>query len=292
MSDITQPLPLRVLIDDAVKQVRQHFRSLYLPVAVPLALLSGMIPLIQGVWIKPVSSPAGPFAFPGMAVTLLAGLLFMLAYGIGYAVLQFGAMDALLGVPVSMARAWRRVFSPRVLGTALMTTALVLLGFVCCVLPGIYLGVLFCLVVPVMAAEQRFGTAALARSRELTSHNPRRDIGSDPRLKAFVILLVGWILEYAVGMVVALPLIVVQQVVLFRGIASGTRIDPAAIMRRMFWFQIPTNVLGTFGRVAVALYVSFALNRLFLDLRARREGADLEAAIEGLAIQTGEGASR
>ncbi len=60
----------------------------------------------------------------------------------------------------------------------------------------------------------------------------------------------------------------------------------------MIWLQVPSNALGMAARVTVSLYLSFALGMLFLDLRRRREGADLEAAIAELASAPPAGGGR
>ncbi len=220
MNTLGQPIPLRLLIDEAIKHARRHFRSLYLPVAVPMALLAAAMPLVQTPWLRDMNTAQSQGGSPTLAISSFAGimvvsLVFLLAYSLGNTALLIASMDALTGVPVSMARAWRTTFTPRVLGTVLLVLLLVAAGFVCCVLPGIYVGVVLCLVVPVMAVESRFGTGALSRSHQLITYNPQRDVGADPRLKAFLVLFVGWLLEYVVGLVVGLPVIIVQQYLTF-----------------------------------------------------------------------------
>ena len=36
-----EPIPFRVLLDEAMKLTRRHFARMYLPVAIPIALLAG-----------------------------------------------------------------------------------------------------------------------------------------------------------------------------------------------------------------------------------------------------------
>jgi hypothetical protein len=69
---------------------------------------------------------------------------------------------------------------------------------------------------------------------------------------------------------------------MFRSIAAGEQQDPAALATRLLWLQVPTAILGTLAQTATTLYVSFGVALLFFDIKARREGADLESLLEEL----------
>jgi hypothetical protein len=86
-----------------------------------------------------------------------------------------------------------------------------------------------------------------------------------------------------VGLFVGLPVMVIQQLLMWRGVAAGEPPDPAALVQKMMWIQVPANVLGSLANTAVAVYMAFGLTLLYFDLRGRREGQDLEAAIDDLA---------
>ena len=66
MAAITEPIPFRLLIDEAVKWTRRHFRAMYLPVAVPISIVNGLIPVAQALWF---SSLLNPEESPGPAQT-------------------------------------------------------------------------------------------------------------------------------------------------------------------------------------------------------------------------------
>ena len=283
---IDQPLPFRLLLDEAVRLARQHFRRVYVPVAVPLAAVAGLAALAQGLLMWLAASGHAPhnaaLLIGGTAGVVLSMLGFMVAYLLSYAVLFAGAVEATAGREVSMARAWRFVLRPAVLGTIVLAALAVTAGFICCMVPGIYLALLWSLVVPVMVEEGRLGTEAMRRSAELTSYNPRRSLDTDPRLKAFVILFVGTLLGYAINMMIQLPVVVVQQYLIMREVAGGESANPASVMARMTWLQVPSQVLGMLVSAAVHLYMCFGLALLFMDVRRRKEGLDLEAAIARL----------
>ncbi len=59
------------------------------------------------------------------------------------------------------------------------------------------------------------------------------------------------------------------------------------MMDSLLWLQVPGAVLGSLAEVAVTLYLSFGLTLLYFDLRRRKEGDDLEAAVAALEARAG-----
>jgi len=281
-----QPLPLRLLIDEAVRQSRRHFRELFPAVGIPLALAGGLLPLAQRPYFQLMNRPEARVnlgqTFAGLGFLMLASFLFLLVYGLGYAVLLAGATDAVAGREISMKRAWLTTVKPRSFFTLLLCWIIFAFGFACCILPGVYLGLLWSLVVPVMVEEGLRGPSALRRSGELTSYNPQRDLGSDPRVKVFLVVFVAYIAAYLVSILVQLPLLGVQWVYMWREIAAGRQPDTASLMLKLTWLQVPSQMLGMLVQTAVHLYVSVGLALLYFDIRRRKEGTDLEAAIAAL----------
>lgn len=282
MTAITEPLPFRLLIDEAVKWTRRHFRAMYLPVAVPIAIANGLIPVAQALWLNQAllgeASPDPARMIVGAAAMFGVALLAGIVWGVGYGALLVGATDALQGTPVSMARGWLFMVRPRVFGTSLLVALCIVVGCVLCVFPGLFLALLFSLVLPVMAAENRYGLDAVTRSSQLVRYNPVGGVGSSPLLKVFLIFFLGYLLSSAVGLAVQLPFIVAQQILVFRAAAEGST-DPTAVMSTAMWLQVPGNMLNALVATAVQLYMAFALVLFYFDLRRRQEGLDLEAAI-------------
>jgi len=282
------PLTLQNLLDDAVRRARGHFKEIYFPVAIPLAVLAALVPVVQLVamrdFMSPGAMPTRPaqvfLAFGPMAIVVL---VMVVVWALSYAALQVAATDAVAGRPVSMASAWGRVVQPRYFGTQILSGLALLLGFCACLLPGIYLALLWGVIVPVMVEEGRFGREAMSRSAALLRHNPQGGLGNDPRLKVFLIMFVGMVLQYVASFIVQLPFVVVQQVLMFRSVSSGQRVDPGQMLAQMTWLNVPSQALGMLVQTAVQLYVAFGVALLFFDARARKEGTDLEAAIAGLA---------
>lgn len=282
-----QPLPFRLILDEAVRQARLHFRRIYPAVAIPLALTAGLVPLSQWLFFRTLSaagrSGPGPGAMlRGMVGFWLVIMAYLLVYWLGYLVLFAAAVDALAQRPVSMGETWLRILRPRVFGTMLLTTVVAGLGFMLCILPGVYLGLLFSLTLPVIVDDGLAGTAAMRRSADLTRYNPQHALDADPRFKVFVIVFVGTLLGYVIGMLVQLPMVIVQQVMMLRETAGGRQMDPAALMVRLTWLQVPSQILAMLTSTAVHLYVCFGLALLYVDVKRRREGVDLEAAVANL----------
>jgi hypothetical protein len=282
-----QPLPFRLLLDEAVRQARQHFGRIYPSVAIPLALLAGLLPLAQWLMFRSFPSEGRADPSPGAMIQGMAGfwlvmLGWMTVYFLSYGVLIAAAVEAVAQRPISMGRIWLFMVRPRVFGTLLLTAGATILGSFCCVVPGIYLGLLFSFTVPVMVDEGLFGIAALRRSADLARYNPLRQLDADPRFKVFIVVFVGLLLGYVVSMLVQLPLIIVQQLIMAREIAGGRRVDPAVLMARMTWLQVPSQVFAMLTNTAVYLYMSLGLALLYVDVKRRREGTDLEAAVAQL----------
>ena len=281
---LARPLPLRVLIDEAIRQLRRNFSTLFPAIAIPLAFLSVPLTFFYFKRFSTLSSFATES--PALSDVLVAmggiGLMFAGLMGAHYA--AWGAcilatMDAASGRPIDMTKSWLWVLRPRAIGTILLVMLCVVAGSLFCLVPGIYLAFLFSFVAPVMAAEGRFGVAALKRSAQLLHFNTRLGLGDNPMVKAFLLAMVAWILASAVSMLVQVPFALAQQIFLIRMASEGETPDPAAMMEAMAWFQLPGAALGSLANAALYLYVNLGMALLFLDVRRRREGADLDAVL-------------
>jgi hypothetical protein len=282
MAGVTEPLPFRLLVDEAMKLTRRHFRQMYLPVALPVALAQSVVPLVQAFAFRGILAPAAEPAslFLGMFGMMVAGVLAGGVWWVGYGTLLVAATEAQSGAGVSMARAWRTMARPRVLGTSVLIALSLLVGCFMCLLPGIFLAILFALTVPVMVVEHIYGTTALARAAALVRENPEQRFASSPLLKVFLIMLIGYVLTAAVGLIIQVPLVFIQQAMMLRAAAEGEATDPFALMAKMTVFQVPAAFVNMLAATAVHIYMAFALSLFYFDLRRRQEGADLEAAVQ------------
>ena len=170
------PVPFTVLLDDAVRWTRRYARAIYPPVAIPAAVLAGLVAAAQIAWQPSqrmaAADPWGTLArFYGMMAALVP---YMLVIAVLYAAMTVAAVDAVAGRAVDVRRALRFVVRPRVLLTQLEVFFLEGVALLFCALPALYVWPLLRMTVPAMADEGVTGAAAIGRSAQLTHHNPRR----------------------------------------------------------------------------------------------------------------------
>jgi hypothetical protein len=282
MSQHSEPVSVQRLLDEAVKLSRTHFARIVPPVAVPMALAGGLAAAAQ----IPAQTAEGQGSPWQLALFVASMLVAVLTMALGSGAVTAAALDAAAGREPDMKRAWLTFLRPRVLLTGILTGIGVVAGMLCCVLPGIYLVLLWSVVIPVVLEESRFGFAALSRSAELMQHNPAGGLQNDPRFRVFVVLFAGFLLGYALAFVVQLPLAAVMAVSVARELAKGERADPQEMMRPLLWLQIPTNMLSMALNACTQLFTMSGVSILYFDVRRRREGIDLERAVEQLGSQS------
>jgi hypothetical protein len=273
-------MPVTLLLDEALRQTRAHFRAIFPAVGVPVALVTTVFAVFQAFSIQGLM--AG-----GDLVRMWSPQIILSAFGLGifaalaYVAGQVAALDALAGRPVDMKRAWAFAVRPKVWGTCLLSGLIIILSFVLCILPVFYVAPLLSFVVPAMVEEGRFGWASLSRSAELARFNPSRQIGESPIVKLLLLMLVTTLLSYVAGLVVALPFQLPMFIDLFRKTMSGQE-DVTGVMARWVWLQIPAQLLSALARMAIYIYSAFGTALLYSDVRGRMEGSDLRPEIDAL----------
>src|SRR5581483_11891666 len=81
---------------------------------------------------------------------VLALLLFMAVRFFGYIAVSVAVYQAVSGRTISIGDAWRFPTRLPVFGTLLLASLATFGGLMCCIVPGIYLGLLFSMALPVM----------------------------------------------------------------------------------------------------------------------------------------------
>lgn len=280
-----ETIPFAVLVDEAWRSTRAWARRILVPAALLLAPAALAMQVLSGLWnmsligMDPSTFESGRFC----GTIVIGGLAFMLL--IVYFMFVFGAMmvatvRSLGGESPALGPSLRFYLRPRVWGTDMLAWLLVMLGFVACILPGLFLMAVWSLRVPVMVREGRFGWDALKRSWELLAHNPSGDFLRHPVVKVLLLVLLGIVLAQAISMVVQMPMVIASQVMVMRGMSRGEGADPQALMRGMLWLTIPVGVIASVLQLATQLYIDFATTHLYLDQVRRKEGADLGAALD------------
>ena len=280
-------LPFAVLVDEAWRATRRHARVILVPLLIALAPAALLMQVLLSLWNLQLMSPEVALDFGRMCGTLAIGGVVMLLvacyFAAVYGTMMVASVRAVAGEAPAIKPSARFYLQPRVWATDLLAWVLIMLGFLACIVPGLLLMAAWALRVPVMVREGIRGWGAMTRSWELLSHNPSGQVLRHPLLKMLALFVLGIVLAYAVSFVVQLPALVVSQVMMFRELARGEAADPQAAMRATLWLTIPAGVIGALAQLAVQLYVDFAMAFLYFDQRRRKEGTDLEAALDQLA---------
>lgn len=278
------PMPFLVLLDEAMRRLRTHLRAIFPAVALPIALLTTLVQVVQILNLRGVLNGEGGVGSVSLSWTpwvLLGALLLFIVSALAYLAGQVAALDALNGRPIDMGRAWNFASRPPVWGTLLLSGLATLASLVLCVVPVLYVAPLLSFTLPVMVEEGVFGVAALSRSAELARFNPSRRLTESPIVKILVLMLVTSLIGWLAGLLVALPFQLPMFVDIFRHALSGDQ-DVQSAMSRWLWLQVPGGFLSILVRMAVYLYTAFGLGMLFLDVRGRKEGSDLRSQIDSV----------
>ena len=281
-------MPFARLLDQAVRLARQHFRTIYPAVALPIVPLYALVAVVQNLWMGSLGSALGgsepdldqAFGMMGMGCgLLLVALLTGIILGLGVSAMTVGATTAAAARPVDMRWSWRFVVRPAVLGTQLLAGLAIVGAMLACCVPALYVAPILALVTPVMVQEGVYGGTAISRSASLVTWDPQgRPLGPS-FWRVLGVFVTGTALSIAVTFVLQMPFTIARTVLVTREALE----DPARQFSSGWnWLQVPEYVLGTMGTLAVYLFTSFALALLYFDLRARKEAPDLQAAVDAM----------
>jgi hypothetical protein len=176
---------------------------------------------------------------------LIASLAQLVLGNVLAGILVFGVFQRLAGESVDLgacvSQALRRL--PLILGVAMAYGLLVGVGFLCLVVPGIWLAVLLALVLPVAVVEGGFGNA-FRRSAELTSGYRWSILGA---------LVLGYMIVFAISFVGGIAIV---------SLASSGPLVLALVL-------LPIKVLG-------GLFLAILPTVIYHDLRSEKDGVGVE----------------
>jgi len=267
-----RPLSVGEVLDVAIKIFFRNATTLFaivLPIVAPVQLVANLIETS----VTPdeesftQTSPTGEVTFDLDDLWLFAtGLVVLIVLGVIASTLATGACfkavgDAYLGErPTwqgSLVFALRRVHS--ILWVTVLSGFLTILGFIACIIPGIWLWVSFAVAVPVLLMEGVRGRRALGRSRRLVKGR---------WWPTFGIVLLGSILAGIVGGAISAAL---------EAVALA---DPDNEFVSVVFGTIGGTVAGTLTTPFQAAFVTV----LYFDLRVRKEGFDVQLLAERLGL--------
>jgi hypothetical protein len=272
-----RPLGIGEVLDVALKIVWRNAGTLIrvvvfvvLPVQILTALLAASISpkSLNSGSSFPVQSQTSPTlsssdvkAFIGYGIVLL--LLTLLSSTLSSAACFRTIASAYLGGRTD----WRSSlgYALRHLHSIVLVTVLAGLaaglGFILCVLPGIYFGVAFSLAVPVLLTEGTRGRRALGRSRALVK---------DYWWRVFGVLVLGYILSGILAGAIE------GAVVGLTSVSSGDSSLTAIVV---------SVVAGTVSKLVTTPFVAAFIIVVYIDLRVRKEAFDLQLLAERLGVE-------
>ncbi len=272
---LLRPLSVAEILDSTFTLYRRNFKEL-VSIAAIVQIPLGLVQAALMYFFYSSMSAAGQntAAFAGaIGGMLLIVLISMLGAMIVYAALAVAISHHYLGEPISVSGAFNHVL-PR-LGTLLLTWFVIVLlagiGYMLCVIPGIYLYVLFLFAWPVVVLEGRGVGDALSRSVFLVGGNWWRVFGT-MLLLGLITLVFYFAVEVIIALAVGAPAQFLQ--------ASGlVRFGPLG--------QAISQLVGAVVGVLTVPAVTGALVILYYDLRVRREGFDLQLLFSEIAPKVG-----
>jgi hypothetical protein len=206
--------------------------------------------------------------FATLCLTLLALFVASLFQPIGTAAILHIVFQQYLGRKASLGEAFSfalsRLFS--LLFTWILLSLVICIGLICCIVPSIYFMVCYAFVIQAVMLEKVGITGSLTRSYKLGDGYRMRICGM-----LLVILVAGITVSIALDIGLQKVLPTHDEIVA----ASGKR-----EILKPWNHAIVTTILALVG---ILFYTYFAVcaTLLYLDLRIRKEGFDLELAIQG-----------
>ena len=261
-----RPLGIPEVIDAAFKLMRRHARTLFTIAAVvlvPLGVLEYFVLLFGESNIPNTPQVVPETATPQEVLSLLiedvgplllAGLLTVIVALLAQAVVQLGSVEAIAAIYLDREPDWRASLAaglkrlPAGIGAFLIAVVPLTVGFLLCFLPGIWLAVMWSVVVPVLAVERLGPGASLGRSWKLVKNRFWPVLG---------VLALSFLISF-----------VIQTVLSFAVTAAFLFSDSIA-------YEIQA-LINTISRIVVTPFTATVFAVLYFDLRVRQEGFDLE----------------
>jgi hypothetical protein len=274
-----RPMDLGEILDRTFRLYRAHFMTFFLiMLAVQAVSFLGTLtwqasfprPSPGGQWL------ASPSAMFFVAIFLSTVVTFLVTQ-IGVGTLTIAVSSIYLGDTIGIRDALRRVrpVLGRLLGATLLTSLIIVLGMVACIVPGFYFLLSYLLVSQVVVIEGLGPSAALRRSGELMRKKSDKGFFRNNIMKASVILIVVFVLAAAAGGIVSLPFGIAQ-------FFSQDRTRPPNLFEPMRLLQLTLTMIV---QAAVSPIGTIAMILFYYDIRIRKEGFDLQMLASSLGVE-------
>ena len=273
-----RPLSVGEILDLAIRIYRDRFVPMAKAVAVvvaPVAVLTALVQLslapTSGEVFGPIDATGQPTVDAGELWSFIAG--FLAAGILAYIAAQLATATSfklVAGAYLDEPPDWRSSLSfavSRLRSLVWLTIVfgfLLVLGFVACIVPGIYLYVAWSVAVPVLLLEDVRGRRALTRSRELVKGRWWSILGA---------IVVSGILA---GIV--------------QGVFSGLLLAVVSSADNEVVSATAGAVANTAGSVLTTPFSAAVIMVVYFDLRVRKEGFDLELLARRVGVDPPPGA--
>jgi hypothetical protein len=259
-----RPLGIGEILDVAMKIVWRNAGTLLrvvVFVVLPVQIASTLIAVS--------ATPSADNSFSGndaAALVVGAGAAGILSF-IGSTLASGACFRAIASAYLGHRTGWRdsiryalhRLLS--ILWVTILVGIVTVLGFILCIIPGIYLGVGVSLAIPVLLTEDARGGSALGRSRALVSGNWWR---------VFAVVALGYLLSAILGGAI-------EGLVAALTTVSTT---PDSVVSALV-----SIVAGTVSSLVTTPFVAAFLTVLYFDLRVRKEAFDLQLLAERIGVE-------
>jgi len=271
---ILTPMNIADIIDAAVRLYRANFRpflSIVAIVYVPMAVFQVILAFAMGRMAQTMPENPGelPLQHLGTMGGAYAGLILVnvLAVPIAQGALAVAVSRRYLNYPATVADAYGAIGSRwgALIATVMLVGVVVVAGTFLCVVPGVYLAIMWMFVTPIIAIEGLPAMGALRRSWDLVSGEWWRCFSTYLLLS----LLVGLVTGAISWPVSALAVLVMgeKQVAVAQALSTG---------------------IGTVLGIVVQPVLIIGLVMLYYDLRIRKEGFDLQMLAQSMASNQGQ----
>ena len=275
-----RPMDLGEILDRTFRLYRAHFMTFFL-IMLAVQAISFLGSLTWQASLAPLQpSPGTALHLPGVSffvALFFSTIVTFLAAQVGIGTLTTAVSSIYLGEPIGIGEALRRVRPSlgRLLGTTLLTSLIIVLGMVACVVPGFYFLLSYLLVSQVVVIEGLGPQAAMRRSSELMRKKSDKGLFRNNIMKASVILIIVFVLAAAAGMIVGLPFGIAQ-------ILTADRTHPPSLLGPMHLLQ---STLTMIVQAGVAPIGTIAMILFYYDIRIRKEGFDLQMLASALGVE-------
>lgn len=266
-----RPMGLGDILDETFRLYRANFLTFVVAtavVAVPVALLSGVLTLALGTGAQSEQMPSPAMIMTAVAAGIPLAVIAFLGYFLSGAATVKLASGAILGEPIDVGSSYRSAFGR--LGSLFLASflaGLAVMGLFITVLGipfAIYLGIGWALATHAIMLEGCSGTAALSRSSSLVSGHRWRTLGLS--------ILIGIL----VSILQSIPAALVG------GLSGGAALLEGGNASASMALQVMSTLMSALGQFLFGCLTWIVLTLLYYDLRVRKEAFDLEQVSDRL----------